>query len=84
VKSKTPVFDIWEQMQSTAEALEKKCQEHAPDYIKSLMETMSLRQIARRCKRSPTYISMVLNGKSTCSMLTFKKLEEFYNTEAGK
>ena len=79
MKSKCPVFDAWEKHQVTAESLERKCQELAPEWIKSLMETMSLRQIARRCKRSPTYISMVLNGHSRCSMLTFKKLEELYN-----
>jgi len=84
VKKKTPVFDVWEQLQSQAEALEKECQKHAPECIQSLMQRMSLRQIARRCKRSPTYISMVLNGRSTCSMLTYKKLEELYNTEQTK
>lgn len=73
------VTDVWRMLTAQVEAVESKAAEIAPGMIASLMTTMSLRQIARRCKRSPTYISHVLNGKSKCSMMTFEKLEQIYN-----
>ena len=73
------VTDVWRMLTEQVSVVESKAAELAPEFITSLMKTMSLRQIARRCKRSPTYISQVLNRKAKCSMETFEKIEALYN-----
>lgn len=73
------ITEVWKLLREQSAAVEVKAAELAPEFITSLMKTMSLRQIARRCKRSPTYISQVLNRKAKCSMETFEKIEALYN-----
>ncbi len=76
------VYDLWEQLTKLVASIESKVADKmAPAMIEKLMQKMSLRQIARRTKRSPTYISHVLNRKAKCSMLTFMVIEQLYNQE---
>ena len=42
-----------------------------PGVIDLLTETLSLRQVARKVKRSPTYLSQVKNGKQRISWETY-------------
>ena len=77
----TPIYDFWEQASKLAKSFENEAGKLAPAMIEKLMQNMSLRQIARRVKRSPTYISHVMNRKANCSMLTFRVLEQLYNQE---
>lgn len=44
--------------------------------MKELMEWISLREVARRTNLSPTYLSVVRNGKSTVSPQAFVKLAD--------
>lgn len=44
---------------------------YGPGVIELLLETMSLRQVARKVKRSPTYLSQVKNGKQRISWETY-------------
>ena len=77
----TPVYDLYREHKNKADAIQRKAGDYAAMFIGDLMQKMSLRQIARRVKRSPTYISQVLNRRSICSMETFKALDELYNKE---
>ena len=44
---------------------------YGPGVIDLLTETLSLRQVARKVKRSPTYLSQVKNGKQRISWETY-------------
>jgi hypothetical protein len=55
-----------------------------PHLINYLMQFVSLRQIARRVKRSPTFISHLKNGQSSISIEVFGSLIEMLREEQAK
>ena len=61
---------------------------YGPGVIDLLTETLSLRQVARKVKRSPTYLSQVKNGKQRISWETYcllvMLLEESENSDKMK
>lgn len=63
------------------EKIEEQMKQETAPLIKSIMETCSLRQIARRTKRSPTHISHLKNGNSSVSAAMFASLVEMYRRE---
>ena len=55
--------------------------EAAPLMIEQLMETgVSLREVARQTKLSPTYLSFVLNCEKVISVEAFHKLTKVYES----
>ena len=69
--SYTHVRNKIEQITSETEHINQILVTHAPDIIDLLTETRSLRQVARKVKRSPTYLSQVKNGKQRISWETY-------------
>ena len=63
------------------DALRKASQADAPRVIAELRKQMSLRQIARRIGRSPTYVSMVANSLVVCSDDVYVALVELTGVE---
>ena len=58
--------------ENTLAHAELKMREMAPRVIANLIERgLTLRQVARRIKRSPTYVSHVRNGHTQCSAKTY-------------
>lgn len=53
----------------------------APKMVSELCERLSLRQVARRMKRSPSYLSLIVNGHCTISPESFLVLVEVYIAE---
>ena len=51
---------------------------NGPRYLSVAMNNLSLREIARRIDRSPTYLSMVLNRKTVISPDAFVDLCELF------
>lgn len=49
--------------------------------IKRILGVMSLRAISRSTGLSPTYLSLVVNGKTTISMDAYLRLWRFENEE---
>jgi AraC-like DNA-binding protein len=45
--------------------------------IKEFMKKISLREVSRRTKLSPTYLSHILNGKTQVSISAYSKLVDF-------
>lgn len=60
-----------ESITSSIERMDQVLSMYGPGVIELLLETMSLRQVARKVKRSPTYLSQVKNGKQRISWETY-------------
>lgn len=60
-----------ESITSSIERMDQVLLMYGPGVIELLLETMSLRQVARKVKRSPTYLSQVKNGKQRISWETY-------------
>lgn len=60
-----------ESITSSIERMDHVLLMYGPGVIELLLETMSLRQVARKVKRSPTYLSQVKNGKQRISWETY-------------
>jgi hypothetical protein len=77
-----------EQITNDTEQIDQILVNHAPDIIDLLTETLSLRQVARKVKRSPTYLSQVRNRKQRISWETYcllvMLLEESENSDKMK
>ena len=56
---------------SSTERMNQVLLTYGPGVIELLMEKYTLRQIARRSKRSPTYMSHIKNGKARVSWETY-------------
>ncbi len=77
-----------EQITSRTEKINQMLVKHGPQIIDLLTKTLSLRQVARKAKRSPTYLSQVKNGKQRISWETYcllvMLLEESENSDKIK
>lgn len=77
-----------EQITSRTEKIDQILVKHGPQIIDLLTETLSLREVARKVKRSPTYLSQVKNGKQRISWETYcmlvMLLEESENSDKIK
>lgn len=63
----------WKDASSKASSYKMLMSRTAPDLIEHLISEcgLSLRQVARRIKRSPTLVSQIRNGHQACCPLTF-------------
>jgi hypothetical protein len=77
-----------ESITSSIERMDQVLMMYGPGIIDLLTETHSLRQVARRVKRSPTYLSQVKNRKQRISWETYcllvMLLEESENPDKMK
>ena len=60
--------------------LEEQVSRHGPGLIRNLMDQRgySLRGIARELGKSPTYLSLVMNGKQKCTFELYQSLYRLY------
>ena len=63
----------WMRLNQRLDACKQIMWDTAPDLIEHLISNcgLSLRQVARRIKRSPTLVSQIRNGHQACCPLTF-------------
>ena len=77
----------WRAAQAKLNRLASYAESKAPDIIfrltKEQPQVMSLRQLARRLNRSPTYLSQVANGHTSISVDAFCDLLKIMEEHAG-
>ena len=72
------VSTFYKELNAQIKNVEQKAVDLAPQMISELLKSITIRQIARRCKRSTGYINRILNKTTLCDMGTFEAIEIMY------